>query len=290
MRWFSLRNMAVSTAVATALVGAMAQPAAACNVPTKHDNCSQEQLTVTAGTTTHTVRGELCTPKHATTAVTFVGGFSYKTSEYFDPAYAGGKYSQQRSVLDAGMATFTYDQLATGGASDNPIDTSALSLVTQTDVLYQITQWLHGKFSKVVVIGHSLGLQEAMLLANKYPSAVDAIAGFGYLRNGSPSASVAIGALRVPASQTTKYATAPWAVNSMTTKDGVENRAFFYNPNTSDPGMIAYDEANKGVSRSPPPFRRSCCVTPLAVPTTSPCQYSTALASSTPWAATASRG
>lgn len=249
-----LRASAVALSAAAIAACAFAAPAAA---HPSHNGFSCTTVTVPVtlpnDTVSYRVVGDLCAEGRVAgkpLQIT-VAGFSYN-SWYFNPTYRNAKYSYVRAAAASGFAVFNYDQLGTAGRSDIP-PVASLSLLNQVEVLHQIVgkmrdgQATRTRFSKVVAVGHSLGGQEVMIAASRYPKDMDALVNIGYLRDSNPVGSAEIGAYRVPAAQTAKYAGATWTDGYLTTADG--KRGFFHGT-TSEQGMIDADEANKAVASS----------------------------------------
>lgn len=249
----ALRQVMVAF-VATVAVLSLAAPASACQSQNVRCDAISTTVSIPDDTSSYTVQGKACYTgsTRGKTAVVMVCGFSYTSSWYFDPTYQNDQYSQVKAMARKGFVSVAYDQLGTGGLSDNPA-TANLSLLNQVEVLHQVvTQLKAGQinrmaFNKVVVVGHSLGGQEAMILASLYPSDASAIVSVGYLRVASATGGAALGAIRTQAVNTDRWASASWVGNSWTTADGVSNRTLFYS-GSYDQAMITADEANKGVA------------------------------------------
>lgn len=244
---------ATSVAVALGLVAATAVPAYANNDPGAGAfKCQEQTVQVTlpddASGTQYDVVGDLCyngTPNGKAWEID-VAGFSYN-SWYFDPTYKNHTYSSVRAAAKAGLVVFNYDQLGTGGESDTP-PAALLSLLAQTNVLHQIivkarAGQIGGISAKQILIyGHSLGGQEALINQSLNPDDADVIVVIGYLRDANPAAAVTLGTMRVDALSTLSS----WGdAGFLTTADGT--RGFFHG-DTADPEMIAADEANRGVA------------------------------------------
>jgi pimeloyl-ACP methyl ester carboxylesterase len=212
-------------------------------------------VTVPGGdATTDRVSGELCatgSPAGKPLEVT-VAGFTYNRW-YWDPSYQRERYSYVLAAARAGFAVFNYDQLGTAGASDTP-PAAQLSLLAQTGILHQLIGQLRAgavartRFSKVIVAGHSLGAEQALVLGSDpaYAGDADGLIVSDYLHVANPAEVPVITAARVPAAASAKFAGLPWIDGYLTTADG--QRSVFYDPPNADPAMIAADEAAKGVA------------------------------------------
>ncbi|MGD8374249.1 MAG: alpha/beta hydrolase [Candidatus Woesebacteria bacterium] len=253
VRRYAMRAVA-SVTVAVGMLAATAVPAYACNHNSGSGRytCQEQTVQVTlpddASGTQYDVVGDLCyngSPNGKAWEID-VAGFSYN-SWYFDPTYKNQRYSSVRAAAKAGLVVFNYDQLGTGGKSDTP-PAALLSLLAQADVLHQIiVKARSGQIGgvsapQILVYGHSLGGEEALINQSLHPDDADVVVSMGYLRDANPAAAVELGTMRTDALSTLS----DWGdAGFLTTVEGT--RGFFHG-DTADSRMIAADDANRGVA------------------------------------------
>jgi pimeloyl-ACP methyl ester carboxylesterase len=261
----ALTLLAICGMIAAPLL--VAAPASAhSSAPTSSGyNCQANtlQVVVPGDTVKSDVVGKLCaygSPLGKPLQFT-VAGLSYKGDTYWDNP--NPTYAYARAAALSGFAVYVYDQIGSGGLSANPV--AGISLQDQMEVMHQlIVQFRtsgvaveeNGKNktynpNKLIVVGHSLGAEEAMLLGAKYADDADAFELQSYLHVSNPAGGALVGQYRVSAPTSTSYADATKWSNYVTTADGptaIGHRDIFYYTPNADPTVIAADEATKGVS------------------------------------------
>jgi pimeloyl-ACP methyl ester carboxylesterase len=187
------------------------------------------------------VYGRLCEPAtgNADRVQLLVHGATYD-SRYWDPAYGDGTYSFAPRANSDGWATLAIDRVGYGRSTAVPSVT--LTAITQAITLHQIIGKLrdgaiggHG-FVKVLLNGHSVGAGIALLETSMYNDA-DALAMSGIAHHLSPTqlTKIFVDDLRPVVTN----------VGYLTTAPGTRG-ALFYGSDP-DPGLVAYDEATKGM-------------------------------------------
>ncbi len=211
--------------------------------------CEQTSLTVSFGLLNlqrAQVSGTLCSdgPLAGRTVQVLVSGASYGPA-YWDFPYDPQTYSYVRALTAAGYATFDLARLgiapsAQPAALDVTIDDEA-------SVLHQVIQALHSgqiggtAFSKVMVVGHSLGSIIAIDEAASYAD-VDGLIITGFLHDVGLNQIFSLLAL-YPARQDPNFAGANPPVGYLTTEPNT--RSVYYHLSDADPAVLREDEATK---------------------------------------------
>ncbi|WP_020500861.1 alpha/beta hydrolase [Sciscionella marina] len=143
-------------------------------------------VSVHAGSPTdQRIAGWLCAigPTTGKTVQLLVHGFTLDHT-YWDPSYQPNRYSYVQAMTRAGYATFTIDRLGAGASSHPPA--AELTVENHAWTVHQTTQALRAgtiggtRFSKVVLVGHSLGSAVAQTEASRYQD-VDALILSGWM-------------------------------------------------------------------------------------------------------------
>lgn len=201
------------------------------------------------GAVTAEISGTLCTPRRwagdRRQVDVLVHGGSYNQT-YWDWPQDTSTYSYVRRALADGRATFAYDRLGAGSSSRPP---SALVTV-QADayVLHQLIGWLRSqdRFS-VNVVSHSIGGIVAIEEAAKYND-VDRLVVTGMLHGvGIGVAGLGTFVNYYPATLDRQFFGETLDAGYVTTLPGARGWSY-YNTETADPDVIAYDEAHKDVT------------------------------------------
>jgi pimeloyl-ACP methyl ester carboxylesterase len=199
-----------------------------------------------------TVHGRLCLPAGGAqpdSVQLLVHGGTYNGTTYWDVEYRPELYSYVRAANARGIATFAIDRVGYGASSKPPGVT--LTGVVHADTVHQIVGRLRSgavsgtPFSKVVLVGHSLGSGTALLAASTY-GGVDGLVLTGMTHHQSPAAVAdAILNKTYPAPLDPRFA-GSLDLTYLTTVPGVRGE-FFYSARdrAADPGLVAYDEATK---------------------------------------------
>lgn len=215
--------------------------------------CSDVTLPVSivaGGSKAYTLYGELCHPAAGPSNVLqiLVHGYTYDHRYWAMPGF-GDDYDYVKTANSAGYSTLAIDRLGSAGASSRP-PSVLLTLQAGAVSLHDVISVARngglsgGPYSKVVTVSHSLGAAVAWIEASLYHDVDGMIAtGFGH----------PLGAI-----QDVLLSTTPAFLDSrlrplvgldlsyLTTAPGKRDD-LFYRAQTSDPALIAYDEATKGL-------------------------------------------
>src|SRR5260370_6310766 len=224
--------------------------------PENDVTCTQHTLAVTLSPTDPTVYhvvGFLCSQgsPQGKTLQFVVHGATYDHN-YWDWPLEPEKYSYVRKATDAGYAIFNIDRIGTG-LSDHPND-ALVTLQSNTFVVHQLVQDLrHGvigntSFSKIILVGHSLGSAISVFEAYTY-SDVDGVILTGFLHQVNPAAPPIYAADIYPASQDPKFANSGYSPGYITTVPRKRGE-LFYNLPGADLAAIALDETLKQTQTS----------------------------------------
>lgn len=194
-----------------------------------------------------TIVGDLCVPKkwasgeHRVDAL--VHGGSYNRT-YWDFPVDYPNYSYVDRTLQAGRATFAYDRLGAGDSS-RPLSLLATSSA-EAYILNQLVGWLDDDFDDVNVVGHSFGSMIAIESAAIYKN-IDTLVLTGLLHSSGPG-NVELPLNGIPAEFDPQFAGQGYDLGYLTTVAGIRGQVFY--GGTTDPAVIAHDEANKDVIAS----------------------------------------
>lgn len=202
---------------------------------------------------TYNVVGWLCgrgSIQHRTIQV-LVHGVTY-SHVYWDFPYEPQRYSYVRSLTAAGYATLAIDRIGSG-ESDHP---PALEVGQRSNahVVHQIVQKLRSgtlnvpsfgriRSERVMLVGHSFGSGVSALEAATYHD-VDGVILTGWLHNAGPGIAD-LGAAIIPAQLDPLLASRNLPPGYLTTAPGTRGGSFFYYAPTTDPAVVAADEATK---------------------------------------------
>ena len=227
---------------ATPLAGAQAS-----GLPTL--NCSAHVLPVSiasSGPANQTLWGQLCyRGTEPATVQVLVPGATYNHL-YWNFPYGNGYYSYVDAATAVGYATFDVDGVGTGASSHPP--SADLDLYAGAVALHDAVTALRSgavdghAFSHVVMVGHSIGSYEAWIEVATYHD-VNAVIATGALHALSPNIGAIEGDL-YPAADDPKFAGSGLDNGYLTSIPGTR-ASLFYEPATTDPGVVAVDEANK---------------------------------------------
>jgi pimeloyl-ACP methyl ester carboxylesterase len=161
---------------------------------------------------------------------------------YWDFPLSPEKYSYVRKLTQAGYATFNFDRIGIGQSDHPPAD--LVTIQANAFVTRQIVQALRdgrlGTFSKVILVGHSLGSGIAIVEAGQYGD-VDGVILMGFLHATGPGFLNAVTSL-YPAQNDPRFA-GQNLPGYFTSIPGM--RSFIYwTPNT-DPDVMALEELAK---------------------------------------------
>jgi len=171
-----------------------------------------------------------------------VHGATYDRS-YWDWPQNSPTYSYVSRTLQAGRATFAYDQLGSGGSS-RPASAS-LNPGSVAYVMHQAVQWVRGQgYTQVTGVGHSFGSMAAIDEAATYHD-VDRLVVTGLFHADGPYALLGVPDF-YPAALDPAFIGHISDLGYLTTTPGTRG-GLFYNTTTADPAVIVYDEAHKDV-------------------------------------------
>ncbi|MEH1847954.1 MAG: alpha/beta fold hydrolase [Nostoc sp.] len=211
-----------------------------------HTICEQVKQTVSlqkGQPATYKVVGELCyKPNHKNVVQLLLSGATYSHLYWNFPLHPE-QYSYVRALTNAGYATFNLERIGIGESDHSSAD--KVTLQANAYVAHQIVQALRdgrlGKFSQVILVGHSLGSGIAVLEAAQYGD-VNGIVLTGFLHNKGPGFGD-VGASVYPAQQDLHFADQNLPGVYLTTFPG--KRSIFYSTPNTDPEVIALDELTK---------------------------------------------
>ena len=195
-----------------------------------------------------TLWGQLCYrgSREPATVQLLVHGATYNHL-YWNFPYGNGYYSYVDAATAAGYATFDVDRIGAGNSSHPSsaaltVDAAAVALHDAVTALR--TGAVDGHlFQRVVIVGHSLGSTEAWIEAARYQD-VDAVIVTGVLHAFSPAGLGALEADLYPAANDPKFAGSGLDSGYLTTVPGTRE-SLFYDPATTNPAVVAADEATK---------------------------------------------
>ena len=161
----------------------------------------------------------------------------------------GVDYSYARTLAAAGIPTFAIDNLG-AGLSSRPVSTE-VTFDTSAYVAHQVVQALRSgaiertRFSKVILVGNSLGALTAWAEANTFRD-VDGVIATGMIHHFSQTVVQILTAQFYPANQDPAFAHAGLDDGYLTTRPGSRGAVFFdANDGDADPAVIAVDERRK---------------------------------------------
>lgn len=237
-----------ATAVVMGMVGTAS--AASADGGSAASTCVNGSGTVPIGLlSSATMAGRLCTPAGgADTVVVMVPGATY-AGVYWDFTYQPETYSQVRSLLSAGYATYTVDRIGTG-ASSKPL-AALVTVSKQAEAVHASIQKLRAgaiggvAFDKVVLMGHSLGSLISMEVAATY-GGLDGLVVTGMTHSlNFVKFSEALLSF-TPAPLDPAFAGSGLDPLYLTTRPGVRGE-LFHSASDPVPDVVAEDEATKSV-------------------------------------------
>lgn len=212
--------------------------------------------------TVYNVVGWLCgdSPLEGRTIQVLLSGGMYG-HVYWDFPDQSGRYSYVKKMNKAGYATFNMDRIGIG-QSDHP-DPGLVTLHANAYITHQIIQALRSgeingvSFSKVILVGHSLGSFIAVEEASQYAD-VDGVILTGFIHYDNPTFGPLISTKIYPAFLDPRFSSG-LAPGYLTSIPGSRADLFYHLP-TSDPTVISLDEETKEtatvgeLSQVPPVF------------------------------------
>ncbi|MGW5382261.1 alpha/beta hydrolase [Nocardia sp. NPDC003963] len=240
-------TIAIRMAVAAVAVLAFQTPVAAHADEPEPAHCTPIPFPLRAGGTVATT---LCTPAgdHADTVMVLMPGSNYN-STYWDFPHAPETYNFRRAMNAAGYATLVVDRLGTG-ASTRPVSTG-VTATGDAQALHEMVGALRAgppgarPFGTVVTGGHSLSSGVAVLEATEHHD-VDGVLLTGYSHGLNVAGALGIVGTYQPAEQDAAFTGRGYDTGYLTTRPGTRASSF-HSPATSDPEVLAVDEATKDV-------------------------------------------
>jgi pimeloyl-ACP methyl ester carboxylesterase len=218
-------------------------------VPAAHAavTCQNFLVPVTVPYSGLSMAGQLCQPATKTgTVIVLVPGATYNQA-YWNFSYDPGVYNFRLAMNNAGYATMTVDLLGTGSSS-KPLSLTLTSQVQAAAVHEVIGALRAGQvggqpFSTVILGGHSLGSTVVMWEAGTYQDENGVL--FTGLDHHLNAVGIAILLASMhPADLEPRFAGLD--PGYLTTLPGTR-QSLFYAPATTDPNVVATDEATKDV-------------------------------------------
>ena len=166
--------------------------------------------------------------------------------KYWDFSYQPKTYSYVENVTLDGFATLTIDRIGVRNSSRPP----AVQVNTENHVhvLKQIIEKLRSgkiagiKFSKVVLVGHSLGSMLSVIEAGRHQN-VDGLIITGFLHNFDALKLLKFIAIQQPAQRDPMFRNYPPGYLTVSKE---RRKEFFYNPDNIDPKVYDIDDQTKG--------------------------------------------
>src|SRR5215470_9671799 len=208
--------------------------------------CQNVQLQVSLADgqpASYQVTGQLCYKKNGNNIVQLlVSGATYGHT-YWDFPLNSQFYSYVRALTGAGYATFNFDRIGIGDSDHPPADQTTIE--ADAWVVHQVVQALRdgriGSFSRVILVGHSLGSGISLSEQAKYGDA-DGLILSGFLHAFGPGFAQ-VPTILYPAQLDPRFASENLPDGYFTTLPG--SRPLFYYTPLADPNVITVDEANK---------------------------------------------
>ena len=199
----------------------------------------------------YSIYGQLCNPASgpSSTVQLLIPGATYGHI-YWDFPYEPQTYSYVDSMNTAGYSTFNIDRIGTGLSSHPNLSLVNVTLQTNAYVVHEIVQDLRGgqignkSFSRVLLVGHSLGSAVVWLEAGTYHD-VDGviITGLVHLLNAIGIAHLF--ATLYPAALDQRFIGSGYSLMGYLTTEPGTREGDFYNAPSVDPNVIATDESTK---------------------------------------------
>jgi pimeloyl-ACP methyl ester carboxylesterase len=206
--------------------------------------CTNVSIPVDIGEGPEPIVGRLCVPDGAKVVQLLVHGITWD-QYYWDFPYQPEKYSYARAANAAGYATLNISRLGHGGSAHPP--SGDITLQSNANSVHQVVQALRrgdlgAQFTKVVLVGHSIGTLISWLEAGTYQD-VDGVVATAATHQAN-LAGLAVDTLRYyPAPLDPKFVGSGLDVGYLTTLPGT--RSSYYDTSNTDPEVIALDEQLK---------------------------------------------
>jgi pimeloyl-ACP methyl ester carboxylesterase len=189
------------------------------------------------------VVGKLCSKPNGKNVVHLLLSGATYGSVYWDFQLIPQFYSYVRSLTNAGYATLNIDRIGIGASSHPPAD--QVTIQANAFVTHQLVQALRdgriGSFSKVILVGHSLGSGIALSEQAQFGDSNGLILS-GFLHAAGPGFAQ-VPTLIYPTQNDPRFASKNLPDGYFTTIPNVRS-AFYFSP-VADPHVIARDEQTK---------------------------------------------
>jgi len=243
----------VALSMTSAAWAGAATAAPAVTAQTASPQCSAVSVPVAlsaGGPADQDVVGQICQPtgQNAIPGAiqVLVSGATYGSS-YWDLPYEPDKYSYVQAANQAGFATLDFDRVGIGQSS-HPLSTS-LTISSDAYAIHELIQDLRAgtldgnKYTKVVIVGHSLGSLMAWTEAGTYHD-VDAVVVSGILHSFNIPSMVHFLTTLYPAALDPEFLGKIVDPGYLTTVPGTRESDFYY-PQDTDPAVVQLDEQTK---------------------------------------------
>jgi len=215
-------------------------------------SCSDVQLPVALAPgepKQYQIFGELCgqSPLGDRTVQVLVAGTTY-SHIYWDLPYQRERYSYVNALTQAGYTTFNIDRIGIGNSSRPPAD--QVTVASNAYVLEQVIQGLReGQVTgipqeKIMLVGYSSGSFGAVVGAASQDEDLAGVILSGFLHNQNQDFLSAFIDSFYPAQLDPRFSEQNLPEGYLTTQPGTRGDLFYYQP-TTDPQVIALDEATK---------------------------------------------
>jgi pimeloyl-ACP methyl ester carboxylesterase len=250
VHWFHNRRRArmlrrlCAPVVAVLAAGALLTPA---HADSSQVSCQDVYFPVSLLGTPQTMYGHLCAPADARTVLVLIPGGTYNSS-YWDIGYTPQIRSFRLAMNNAGYATLALDRLGTGHSS-KPLSL-LLTATAQAAAVHQVIQAVRAgsetpQFNSVVVGGHSIGSEMAVIEAGTYHD-VDGVLTTGMTHRMNLVTVAPVLAKMIPADLDPQLSGEGLDPGYLTTSPGTRYSSF-QSPGPYDAGAVAYDESTKDV-------------------------------------------
>lgn len=230
---------AAVTLAAGCTVGSRQATDTALSAGVQNNACTKERIPVRVSSVPAVLAGTLCVPAGgASDLQVLIPGATYTRSYWMWP---GRSYAA--AANSAGYATFAMDRPDTGQSSQ--IHPALVTVTADAQSVHQAISWLQGRFrfTRIVLVGHSLGSIVAVRENGMYPDDAAALVLSGYSTWISPSAMLSAGSA-TPAQLSGDPALEHRPLGEVTASDSVRAQSF-HAAGDSEPSVIAADNASK---------------------------------------------
>lgn len=215
-------------------------------------NCSSAVIPVSiieGGPKSYSIYGELCHPTGGPSSVLQILVHGYTYDHAYWSAGLGDQYDYVKAANEAGYSTLAIDRIGSAGESSRPLSALVTLLAGATSLHDVVWAARHGgvsggPYEGVLTVGHSLGAGISWIEAGLYHD-VDGLISSGF---GHPFGNVTGLLLQTTPAILDRRLRPLIGLDAgyLTTSPGAREN-IFYSLATSDPAVIANDEATKGL-------------------------------------------